>query len=486
MLRRSDWTGSTELHTVMEVIATSLALMVGTMSLVRFYTRRESAFLLIGSGFIGTGLLDAYHALVTSTYFATLMPSPPPSLIPWSWNASRIFLAILLFLSWLSWKREEQLGPESAFSPVQVYIGVGALTLLSFGFFAFVPLPRAYFPEYALGRPEELVAATFFGLAFIGYYRKGAWKTDGFEHWLMLALIVGFVGQVAFMAFSHHLFDAMFDMAHLLKKASYICVLVGLMISLYHAYRTVDRQIALLRAQQLQLIQAEKMSTVGTLAAGVAHELLNPLMGSQNYIEYCQKHTDPNAKAYPYLQNALDEMARCARIVQGLLTFSRSDHGEDESPVATDQQDAWERVIRLMSYRTTRNGVTISLAISERARQIRVKPSQMQQVFLNLLSNAIDAVEGSATKEIQISAERDEAGTLIRVRDSGIGMDDRTAARVFDPFFTTKPTDRGTGLGLSIAKGIVESHGGTLEVASQPGRGTVFVINLPDAAVDPQ
>ena len=101
-MRGSTWHGGAQLHTVMETVATLLALVVGLMALVRFYSKKYNTFLFIGVGFLGTAYLDGYHTIVTSTFFKPYMPSDPPALIPWSWVASRQFLSILLFLSWLA------------------------------------------------------------------------------------------------------------------------------------------------------------------------------------------------------------------------------------------------------------------------------------------------------------------------------------------------------------------------------------------------
>ena len=100
VLRRFDWQGSTELHTLMEALAAMLAFIVGMMALVRFYSKKSNTFLFIGTGFLATGLLDGYHAVVTSSVFASSFPSVPASLIPWSWVASRLFLSVLMFVSW--------------------------------------------------------------------------------------------------------------------------------------------------------------------------------------------------------------------------------------------------------------------------------------------------------------------------------------------------------------------------------------------------
>ena len=235
-----EWRGSVELHTHMEIAATLLAATVGVMALVRFYSKKDNTFLLIGTGFLGTAFLDGYHAVVTSEMFRPFMPSDLPSLIPWSWVASRQFLSILIFLSWFAWFREKRLGSTAGVSEKTVYLGVTVFTLVSFLFFSLAPLPGGYYPVFIFHRPEEFGPALFFLAALIGYLKKGLWRDDFFEHWLVLSLIVGFIGQAVFMSHSGQLFDYEFDIAHLLKKASYICVLTGLLINMYSIFRQAD------------------------------------------------------------------------------------------------------------------------------------------------------------------------------------------------------------------------------------------------------
>ncbi|MBN2782838.1 MAG: EAL domain-containing protein [Campylobacterales bacterium] len=190
----------------------------------------------IGAGFLGTGFLDGYHAIVTSEYFIRTYPSPPESLIPWSWIASRLYLSVFLFWAYLNYKKESQ---DKAYKikPKLVYQITFISSIASFIFFATTPLPQAYYDDFFFHRPEELLPALFFGLAFIGFYTKGGWKKESFEYWLVMALIVSFISQVVFMSFLHELFDYEFDMAHLLKKASYIAVLIGIYISMLHSFQ---------------------------------------------------------------------------------------------------------------------------------------------------------------------------------------------------------------------------------------------------------
>jgi len=247
----TDWQGDGQMHILAEATATLLALMVGTMALVGFYSKKNNTFLFIGAGFIGTALLDAYHSvvLVVPVTFldshASTLDSHASTLIAWSWIASRLFLALLLCWSWHSWTREKHLGRIiGKVDDISIYLIVSILALASFAAFAFAPLPRAYYPELIVHRPEEFLPAIFFLIALAGYLAKGAWRTDFFEYWLVMALILGLVGQCVFMAFSERLFDLEFYAAHLMKITGYACVLVGLMASMYTTFREAEERQA--------------------------------------------------------------------------------------------------------------------------------------------------------------------------------------------------------------------------------------------------
>jgi anti-anti-sigma regulatory factor len=242
-------------------------LTVGVLALVRFYTKKNNTFLFIGCGYLGAALLDGYHTVVTSSFVSPLLPSNLPSLAPWSWMSSRLFLSVLLFLSWLAWRREVRLGAPGRIAEHQVFLLVGALTLGSFLFFSFVPLPRAYHPDLFFHRIEEFGPAVLFGLTLAGYLSKGDWRFDPFEHWLILSLITAVVSQALLMSLSAQLFDLPYDAAHLLKTVSYIFVLVGLISSMYGLFLQAAESAAALAGsnQALQSEIAERRLTEAAL-----------------------------------------------------------------------------------------------------------------------------------------------------------------------------------------------------------------------------
>ncbi len=252
------WQGNATLHTLMETVATTLALLVSPIALIRYYSQKEPLYLFIGTGFFGAAFLDGYHAVVSSAFFAPLLPSSLSSMAPWSWTAPRLFLSVLIFTSWLTWWK--QIGPERIRESA-VYLYSGFLTLAVFIFFIFIPPPAAYYPDFSIPRPGELIPGIFFLLALIGYFRKGAWRHDSFECWLIIFLLLNAGIHLIVMPFSEQLFDIRFDMAHLLKAISYLCILTGLFISAFHIFRQSKdnaQLLAMINASMQQEIDERK------------------------------------------------------------------------------------------------------------------------------------------------------------------------------------------------------------------------------------
>ncbi len=231
LLRRSTWLGTAQLHTAMEVVATIVAMLVGILALLRFYRQKENIFLFLGTGFIGTSFLDGYHAVVSSPTFIQYFPSPPPSLIPWSGLASRMFFSVLMWLSWLFWRRESRMGQSARVPEYRVFFVVNTWTLACFLFFALLPLPTGYSPLPVFHRPQEFIPVFFSLLALTGYLHKGGWKHDPFEHCLVLSIIL-FVVHSIYISSSARLYDAVYIASHVLRLSSYVCTLVGIIIAL--------------------------------------------------------------------------------------------------------------------------------------------------------------------------------------------------------------------------------------------------------------
>lgn len=254
----SNWQGTEDTHTLMESIATTLALLVGALALVRFYSMKDNTILLVGTGFLGTALLDGYHAIITSTSFAPYLFPELPVHVPWSWMTSRFLLSLLLFLSWAEWNWQRGGKRNRIIQESHIYALAAALTLVCLAFLTLVAQPGAFLSLHLIGRPEEFLPAVFFIAALIGYLNKGAWRYDDFEHWLVMALIVSVIGQTVFMSSSINPFDFGHNMAHMLKNMSYVLVLTGLLFSTYKTFKLAEQGAARLTQSMEALALSNK------------------------------------------------------------------------------------------------------------------------------------------------------------------------------------------------------------------------------------
>jgi len=242
---------------------------------------------------------------------------------------------------------------------------------------------------------------------------------------------------------------------------------------------TLMRDMTGQKVVEQQRIITEKMTALGMLAGGMAHELNNPLMGISGFIEYCLKHTESQDKRHEILEDAARETKRCMDLVRNLLTFSHMEQPSEEEYQWVDCERLFDRVLRLLAYRIEKGNVLVMKQISEGCGKIYAKGNAMQQVFLNLTTNALDAVREAPKKEIRFEVRPALENVLITIFDTGSGILPAHMNRIFDPFFTTKPVGKGTGLGLSVSKSIVESHGGKIRCESSPGKGTRIEVMLP-------
>jgi len=225
-----------------------------------------------------------------------------------------------------------------------------------------------------------------------------------------------------------------------------------------------------------RLVQADKLSSIGLLAAGVAHEVNTPLAVISTYAQMLAKQVHGDEPKTRLLEKIAKSTFRASEIVNSLLNFSRTSTTEFEDIELN-------RIIRetaaLVEHQMEKAGIRVSLELADDLPLIRGNAGKLQQVFLNLLLNSRDAMDGGGALAIRTSATG--AGVRAVVSDTGPGIPRDLLNRIFDPFFTTKASRKGTGLGLSISYGIVEEHGGQIVADSRPGEGAVFRLEFPAA-----
>ena len=226
-----------------------------------------------------------------------------------------------------------------------------------------------------------------------------------------------------------------------------------------------------------QLIQADKLSSIGLLAAGVAHEVNTPLAVISSYAQMLARQVSEQPKTAQILDKITTQTFRASEIVNSLLDFSRTS-GHEKAPL--DLPKAITETIEMVAPQLRKAHVAVETDFSASAARVQGNGGQLQQVFLNLILNARDAMPEGGRLTIQTREQNGMA--VITVRDTGIGMPTEQARRIFDPFFTTKGPKSGTGLGLAVSYGIVKEHSGTITVESQPGSGSTFAVEIPLAA----
>jgi len=232
-----------------------------------------------------------------------------------------------------------------------------------------------------------------------------------------------------------------------------------------------------LKQAQNKLVESEKMASIGTIAAGVAHEINNPISGIQNAIRRIIKNPDNIDQNMKYLSMMLDASERIENVVKELLNFSRR---EDLNKIEFDLLELLENIELLLSHKIDNLGIELFVEISK-PQLIYASPNHIKQVLINLLLNSIDAIinNGINKKRIVISVKIDEGYSIIIVEDTGCGIPLDEIEKVFDPFYTSKSVNKGTGLGLSVSSQIINSHDGQLMVESIESVGTKFFIKLP-------
>jgi signal transduction histidine kinase len=231
-----------------------------------------------------------------------------------------------------------------------------------------------------------------------------------------------------------------------------------------------------LRQANLALVQSEKMSAFGQLSAGIAHEVKNPLTGILGYAQLTKRKFNPDDPLYKNLEVIEKETKRCRSIIDNLMRFARAEHSEKQP---TDVAQTIRDAVAIVDHQLGIKQVAIELDVPPDLPRVNANANQLQQVVMNLMINAQQALEGKPGR-VRVAVRADIPGRLsIEVSDDGPGIAPEIQSRIFEPFFSTKAAGEGTGLGLSVSYGIIKDHDGDISVKSAPGQGSTFLITLP-------
>src|SRR6058998_2191635 len=261
--------------------------------------------------------------------------------------------------------------------------------------------------------------------------------------------------------------------------------MIHIMGDLRETTAEMQRREQELRDKQEQLVQAGKLATLGELTTGVAHELNNPLnnigLFVGNAVDLIELAVTEKGQIVRELGHAMQQVSKATEIISHLRTFGRAAPVSRE-PISLRQ--VIERALSLMREQLRLREIEVTVDLGPEEPVVLGNAIQLEQVFINLLTNARDAVAEAPRKAIRISGSTGSGAVEVSLADSGHGIPPGLERRIFDPFFTTKEVGKGTGLGLSITYGIINEHGGTISVVSPPGEGATFLIHLPLAPAE--
>ena len=224
-----------------------------------------------------------------------------------------------------------------------------------------------------------------------------------------------------------------------------------------------------LKKAQEELIQANKYKVIGELAAGIAHEIRNPLGSIQGSLEILRKDYKVEDSKYEFLNILLKEVARLNKVITDFLNYARP---ALPNLIETDINQLIRETVLILSSQAAKKGVGLKTELDKNLPRIKADPSQLKQAFINLILNSLEAIEGNG--QVLISTLQDKSKVMVKFRDTGKGMSEETKGKIFTPFFSTK--ENGAGLGLGIVERIVQNHKGEIKVESYLGKGTTFTL----------
>jgi signal transduction histidine kinase/ActR/RegA family two-component response regulator len=465
----------------------------------QFRFLRSRALLVLAGGYLFTAVMAVLHMLTFPGLFApTGLLGAGPQTTAWLfmfWHGG-FPLCVVVYALLKDTTRETggpQVRPGVAIlgSIAAVPVAAGALTLLATAGQAALPVIMRgnHYTPAMLGVVSSTWVLSL--LALMVLWRRRPHSV--LDLWLMVVMSAWIFDIALAAVLNAGRFDLGFYAGRIygLLAASFVLMVLliengKLYIQLGEAYDELDRQNRSLehtvRERTDRLLQSEKVATMGSLLAGVAHELNNPLavvLGQAMLLRESAAGS-PFAARGDKIHTAAE---RCARIVKNFLALARN-RPPERAPVALNS--VVTQAVELLGYELRTSAVEVDLRLSSAIPVFQADGHQLHQVIVNLIANAHYAMRQSAgPRRITLASEFDAAAARVRltITDAGPGIPPDVQARIFEPFFTTKPPGEGTGLGLSLCRAIAQEHGGTLTVESEPGHGATFIVTLPATAV---
>jgi signal transduction histidine kinase len=245
-------------------------------------------------------------------------------------------------------------------------------------------------------------------------------------------------------------------------------------------HRVLERTEALAQSEK-QIAQADRLASIGQLSSGIAHEINNPLGIILGYTQLLIRSETPDSQRYEDLKTIEKHVKNCKTIVEDLLNFARSSKPKQES---MSIHEAMDEVLAFIRHQSGKDKLEILRDYDPNVPRMILDEKKIKQVLINLMMNAIHAVNKNGRITLCTRFDEQENHVLITIKDTGYGIEKKNLSRIFDPFFTTKPTGEGTGLGLAVSYGIIKSHGGDIRVTSEMGKGAEFTVVLPAGKSD--
>ncbi|HEU4371331.1 MAG TPA: MASE4 domain-containing protein [Methylomirabilota bacterium] len=454
----------------------------------QFSFLRSRGLLVLATGYLFTALMAIAHMLTFPGLFTPsgLLGAGPQS-TAWLYMFWHAGFPLLVIAYAVAEDQEHRTNPPRGRAPVAILASVAVVIAVAAGVVLLATAGQDTLPAIMQGNHYTsamiIVVSSVWVLsllALVVLWRRRPHSV--LDLWLMVVMCAWLFDIALAAVLNAGRFDLGFYAGRLYGLLAASFVLAVLLIENGRLYFELDRQNRSLentvRERTAQLLQSEKVATMGSLLAGVAHELNNPLavlMGQADLLRRGAK--DPALVQRAGKITAAAE--RCGRVVKNFLALARQ-RPPERGNVVLNQVVA--EAVELLAYELRTDSITVSLDLADDLPPLWADAHQLHQVLVNIVANAHQAMRSSpAPREVSITTRSDPARQRVHLdlTDNGPGIPPEIRAKIFEPFFTTKPAGQGTGLGLSLCRSIVEEHGGAITVESEPGRGTTFAITLP-------